>query len=361
MDFSAAGQRVLHDLARLGLHLMNPFGDPPFTPAGCDDVRVSRYNPGVLPRILVADDDRISAMVIAAALGDEFEVVVASSGAEALDRAQAGDIDLILLDVMMPDLNGFEVCQRLTNNGQSAVPVVFVTSLEETADEAHGFAIGAVDYISKPIRPAILRARVRTHIELKRSRDALERLAAVDPLTGIANRRAFDRALQLEWGRSQRSGRWLSVALVDVDHFKQFNDRYGHLAGDERLRIITGALADSTRRSGELAARYGGEEFALILPDVDPEMMRGIMRQVLHRVALAQPAMGTAGAHEVVTISAGAISAVATRGVGETAALAAADALLYDAKAAGRDCCVHHDWASEDKITIRRTLGSSMT
>lgn len=166
--------------------------------------------------------------------------------------------------------------------------------------------------------------------------------------------------MQQEWRRSQRSSRWLSVALVDVDHFKRFNDRYGHLAGDERLRIITGALADSARRTGELAARYGGEEFALILPDVDSAMMRGIMRQVLNSVALVHPEMAAPGADEIVTISVGAISVVAARDANERAALAASDALLYEAKAAGRDCCVHHDLVSDDKLTIRRTLESAM-
>ena len=155
------------------------------------------YNPRVLPRILVADDDRMTVLIIAAALRGEFDVVIVSTGAEVLERAAAGDFDLILLDVMMPDLDGFEVCRRLANHPHTAkIPVIFVTALEETADEAHGFAVGGVDYITKPIRPAVVRARVRTHVELKRSRDALERLAAVDPLTGIANRRAFDSAIQ---------------------------------------------------------------------------------------------------------------------------------------------------------------------
>ncbi len=300
-------------------------------------------------------------MVIAAALRGEFEVVVASTGAEVLDRAAAGDIDLILLDVMMPDLNGFEVCRRLSSNPQGArIPVIFVTSLEETEDEARGFEVGGVDYITKPIRSAVVRARARTHIELKRSRDALERLAAVDTLTGIANRRGFDHAIHQEWLRSQRSGRWLSLALVDVDHFKQFNDRYGHLAGDERLRSIARSLAESARRAGELAARYGGEEFALILPDVDPAAMKTIMSQVLNSVAVVLPSAIASGAHEIVTVSVGAISVVAPRDANETTAVAASDALLYEAKAAGRDCCVHQDLASLDKTNIHRAVGSSV-
>ena len=323
-----------------------------------EGVSVSReYNRHVRPRIVVADDDRLSAMVIAAALRSEFDVVLASTGAEVLDRVAAGDIDLILLDVMMPDLDGFEVCRRLKDHSQSAkIPVIFVTSLEETSDETHGFAVGGVDYIMKPIRPSVVRARVHTHVELKRSRDALERLAAVDPLTGIANRRAFDATLQQEWRRSQRSRRWLSLALLDVDHFKQFNDRHGHLAGDERLRTIATSLAESTQRGGELTARYGGEEFALILPDLDPAMMQSNMRVVMNHVAFVRPSATTPSSHETITVSIGAISIVAPREAKETSALATADTLLYQAKASGRDCCVHQDLMSQDKVVIRRTV-----
>jgi diguanylate cyclase (GGDEF)-like protein len=315
------------------------------------------YNSGVLPRILVADDDRTTIVLIVAALGDAFDVVVVSTGAEVLERAGKGDIDLVLLDVVMPDLDGFEVCRRLKDQPHGArIPVIFVTAREETADEAHGFAVGAVDYITKPIRPSVVRARVRTHVELKRTRDALEQLASVDPLTGIANRRRFDAAIHQEWRRSQRGSRWLSLALVDVDHFKQFNDRYGHLAGDERLRAIATSLVQSAQRAGELAARYGGEEFALVLPAVDPAMMQGIMRTLLTSVAGVRGAAATPGAHEIITISVGAITVLPPRDASETVALAAADTLLYEAKDRGRDCCVHQDLALQGKMVIHRAV-----
>jgi diguanylate cyclase (GGDEF)-like protein len=312
----------------------------------------------VLPRILVADDDRVTVLLISAALRGEFDVVVATTGAEVLELAAAGNFDLVLLDVMLPDLDGFEVCRRLTHQLQGArVPVIFVTSLDQTADETRGFEAGGVDYITKPIRPSVVQARVRTHIELKRSRDALERLAAVDPLTGIANRRGFDDAMQLEWRRSQRSSRWLSVAMVDADQFKRFNDRYGHLAGDERLRSIATALAGCAQRAGEVSARYGGEEFALILPDAEPAIMQSLLHTLLCNVAFVHPSAATAGAREVKTVSVGAISVIAPRDADETSALAAADALLYEAKGSGRDCCVYQDLATRQKWTIRRAAG----
>jgi len=310
-----------------------------------------------LPRILVADDDRINTLIIANALKGEFEVVEAATGAEALERVAAGDIDLVLLDVVMPGLNGFEICRRLKDDPATAdIPVIFVTSLEESAEETQGFAVGAVDYIMKPIRPPIVRARVRTHVELKRTRDLFEKLASVDPLTGVANRRRFDAALVEEWRRSSRSGRWLSLAMVDVDHFKQFNDRHGHLAGDQCLRAIAQSLTRGMRRAGELVARYGGEEFGLILPDFAPAMMPNVLRVLLDSVAQSHNDAIATAPGEVITISVGAISVVASRDVDPNTALASVDLLLYEAKAAGRDRCVHVDLMTQTKTMVSRAL-----
>jgi diguanylate cyclase (GGDEF)-like protein len=310
----------------------------------------------VLPRVLVADDDPTTVFLVASALRDEFEVVTVSSGAAALEQAETTAFDLFLLDVGLPDFDGFEVCRRLKQQPHLAeVPVIFVTAHDQLDDETLGFAVGAVDYIAKPIQSSLVRARVRTHVELKRSRDALLRLAMVDGLTGIANRRSFDETIAREWRRRQRVSRWLSLALVDVDHFKQFNDRYGHLAGDECLKIIARSLVDGVRRAGEIAARYGGEEFAVLLPDADPDVMREAMRRLLQRVPFVHVSSDDSGSRQLVTVSAGALSMLVPRGEAETLALAAADALLYEAKASGRNCCVHQDCSSGRKTLIPGT------
>ena len=309
-----------------------------------------------LPRVLVADDEAANVLLVTHALKGEYEVVTASTGAAVLERAAAGDIDLILLDIVMPGLDGFEICQRLKDSTQTAtIPVVFVTGLEHIADEAHGFDVGAVDYITKPIRPSIVKARVRTHVELKRARDLLEQLASLDPLTGIANRRRFDGALEEEWRRTARAGRWLSVAIVDVDNFKRFNDRYGHQAGDERLRAIAAALTRSARRAGDLVARYGGEEFGLILPEVEPSMMHGVLRGLLASVATASAESAAARSFDLVTVSAGAVSVIPERDTTAEGALTGADRLLYEAKAAGRDHAVHLDLSTLVKTYIGRS------
>jgi diguanylate cyclase (GGDEF)-like protein len=307
---------------------------------------------GPPPRILVADDDRMALVVMASALKGEFEMVPALNGDEALAAASTG-VDLVLLDVLMPGLDGFEVCRRLKSNPATApIPVIFVTALEDTVEEERGFALGGVDYITKPVRPPIVRARVRTHIELKRAHDLLEQLASVDPLTGVANRRRFDAAIADEWRRTLRSRRWLSIALVDVDHFKQFNDRYGHLVGDACLQEVAASLIKSARRAGDLVARYGGEEFGLILPDVNPAMMQGILRALLRGASERSEGPGAAAPHELVTVSVGAISVVPTRGQAANQALAVADRLLYEAKSGGRARAVHVDLSTGEKVVV---------
>jgi diguanylate cyclase (GGDEF)-like protein len=278
-----------------------------------------------------------------------------TAGDAVVERVSAGDIDLVLLDVVMPELDGFEICRRLKEDPQTAdVPVIFLTALDARADEMQGFSVGAVDYITKPIDPSIVRARVRTHVELKRNRDLLEQLALVDELTGVANRRQFDRALNEEWRRSRRDERWLSLAIADVDHFKQFNDRWGHLAGDERLRAIAASLARTSRRAGDLLARYGGEEFALVLPGVDPAMMQGVTRELLRAVSGTIEGGGADTGRTMVTVSVGAITLVPARESTPTAALAVADGLLYEAKTGGRDRGVHMDGSTNQKMVIHR-------
>lgn len=323
-----------------------------------DQNGVSAFAPTrALPRVLVADDDPINIAVITKALRGECEIVAVTSGARALARVEKGDIDLILLDIVMPELDGLEVCARLKNNPATfSVPVIFVTGLDESTAETRGFAVGGVDYITKPIHPAVVLARVRTHLELKRTRDLLEQLASIDPLTGVANRRRFDAALEDEWRRACRSGRWLSLAIADVDHFKQLNDRHGHLTGDDCLKAIAVSLAQSARRAGDLLARYGGEEFGLILPNIDPPMMVGIIYSTLQGVSGAATEVLPRG--ETMTISIGAISIVPFLDGTATEALAIADALLYEAKSGGRDRSLHLDMSTERKTVIARPTAS---
>jgi diguanylate cyclase (GGDEF)-like protein len=171
-------------------------------------------------------------------------------------------------------------------------------------------------------------------------------------LTGVANRRRFDEAFDEEWRRGQRAGTWLSLAIADVDHFKRFNDRHGHLAGDERLRRIAASLTWHARRAGDLVARFGGEEFALILPGVDSAMMAAVLRNLICGVSAPETEGADGGP---ITVSIGAVSVVPTRGATAREALAVADDLLYAAKHEGRDRAVHMDLATRLKTVVRRS------
>jgi diguanylate cyclase (GGDEF)-like protein len=307
-------------------------------------------------RLLLVDDQPANIHVLAQTLQGSYELLFATSGARALELARGG-VDLVLLDVQMPGMDGLEVCRRLKEDDATrGIPVVFVTALGEVEDETRGFDTGAVDYITKPISPPVVRARVRTHIELKEARDLLEELASIDSLTGIANRRRFDARLEEEWRRARRGGHWLSLAILDVDHFKSFNDRYGHARGDACLRAVAQALGAACRRPTDLAARYGGEEFALVLGETDARAARERARDVLARVeALGIEHASPFAPH--VTVSLGAVSLVPADGLEPAGALARADALLYEAKSGGRRHGRHVDLATGEASRIEPAGG----
>jgi diguanylate cyclase (GGDEF)-like protein len=295
-------------------------------------------------RLLIVDDQPANVRVMAEALRDRYELFFATSGTRALELAATAGIELVLLDVVMPDLDGFEVCRRLKSDERtSRIPVIFVTAREEVDDETRGFDVGGVDYIAKPIRPPIVRARVQTHLELKRARDLLESLASIDPLTGIGNRRRFDVSLDTEWRRCARSGAQFSLALIDVDHFKRFNDTYGHAHGDACLRGIAQAMHGVARRPGDTAARYGGEEFALVLPESDAAAARVVVANLLDAVAALAIPHCASSCSDRITISAGAVTLLPREFDAASSIVEAADRLLYEVKESGRNHALHLD------------------
>ncbi len=290
------------------------------------------------PAILVVDDETINIELLADLLEDDYDVSFATGGEQALALAAGDRPDLILLDVLMPGMDGYDVCARLKQDVATAgIPVIFITALGDTEAETRGLDLGAVDYVTKPISPAIVRARIRNHIELKRARDTLARLATTDGLTGLANRRSFDDRLAAEHRRLSRGGGELSLILLDIDHFKLFNDTYGHLAGDDCLRQVGRALQGVVRRPADLAARYGGEEFACILPETDAAGVLAIAEQVRTAIAGLNIPHAASRTSDHVTASLGVVTVVCTpeQPVGDI--VAAADAGLYRAKETGRN------------------------
>lgn len=305
------------------------------------------------PRLLIVDDQPANIHVMAEALRNNYELLFATSGAKALELAAARDVELVLLDVVLPDIDGFDICQRLKSDERtSRIPVIFVTAREEMSDETRGFEVGGVDYIAKPIRPPIVRARVRTHIELKRARDLLEQTASIDALTGIGNRRRFDTALANEWKRAVRSHLPFSLAILDVDFFKFYNDTYGHARGDECLRAVAHALAGVVHRAGDVVARYGGEELALILPDTDAHGAVALLRRVLDGVRDLRLEHKASKCSNHVSLSGGAVTAMAADDDGAARLVEAADKVLYEAKQSGRNRILHCDLQTGSKEAI---------
>ena len=288
--------------------------------------------------ILIVDDERLNRSTLAELLQPYYQVLLAKNGSTALEiaRNERMSLALILLDVSMPGMNGYEVLQALRADESTAhIPVIFITGQSDEAAEEYGLRLGAADYVSKPIRPAVLLARVKNQVDLFLRKRELEKLALADGLTGLANRRHFDQFLQSSLRRSQRSGEHLGVALIDIDHFKQFNDYYGHLQGDDALRSVAHTMRQHAQRAGDLAARYGGEEFAFIcLGDAQtlPQAMDGF-RQAVHDLAI--PHIGTPARQ--LTISAGVVVCSPQRSITQAELLALADQLLYQAKTAGRN------------------------
>lgn len=308
--------------------------------------------PAAPPRVLIVDDEPANIQVLAEALPG-FELNFATSAPRALELALEQAPDLILLDVLMPGMDGFDCLRWLKAEPRTQhIPVIFVTAMTELEDEERGFALGAVDYIIKPISPAIVRARVRTHIELKRQRDLLEEHAALDGLTGIANRRRFDQELSRSWHAAQRNGVPLTLMLIDVDQFKRYNDYYGHSPGDECLRRVAGALHGTFSRGEDLAARYGGEEFALLLAGSSGALQ---VQRALDAVHALQIPHARSDSSLFVSVSIGAVTTIATPGASADAALTLADGLLYAAKHGGRDRGEVHDLILGERTSVLRS------
>ena len=288
-------------------------------------------------RLLVVDDQPVNIQALHQAFGADHQVLMATSGEQALALCVNQQPDLVLLDVVMPGMDGHEVCRRLKADAATCdIPVIFVTAHNDEAAETLGLELGAVDFISKPINPKIVRARVRTHLTLKAQSDLLRQWVYIDGLTGVHNRRYFDERLAAEWGRAARSGGALSVVLLDVDLFKRYNDRYGHQAGDDCLRRVATALKLGLRRPCDLVARYGGEEFVCLLPDTTLPGAMQLAQQLGAAVHALQIEHGDSAVSAVVTASLGVCTQPGGVPGSAAALLREADAQLYRAKSEGR-------------------------
>ena len=289
------------------------------------------------PRLVVVDDQPVNIQALYQVFAADHQVLMATSGPQALALCTSKRPDLVLLDVMMPDMDGYEVCRRLQADPDTRdIPIIFVTAHNDEAAETRGLEAGAVDFISKPINPKIVRARVKTHLTLKAHADLLRQWVYLDGLTAVYNRRYFDEHLATEWARAQRNGSALSVVLLDVDFFKRYNDRYGHQAGDDCLRRVAACLRQGIKRPGDLIARYGGEEFVCLLPETPLQGALEFARQLGAAVAALNIEHADSSVAAFVTVSLGVCSKPADSAGTAQALLREADAQLYTAKSRGR-------------------------
>lgn len=296
-------------------------------------------NPVNKDKILIVDDSPTYLAILDATLRDHYDCLKAANGTDALTIAINEQPSLILLDIMLPDIDGYEVCSRLkANPATESIPVVFSTSMDGEDEEEKGLNVGAVDYFTKPYSQAIVRARIKNHLLAKRDRDLLMSLACMDPLTGIFNRRRFEEVLDLEWRRAIRTESAFSLAMIDIDFFKDYNDTYGHHAGDDCLRSVAEELDNKIARPGDLVARYGGEEFVCVMPNTNAQGAITIAENFVAAIQELNIAHSASSVAPCVTISVGTATVdPATAAFKPLDVLKQADTALYQAKNDGRN------------------------
>jgi len=290
------------------------------------------------PTILIADETSKNIELMHQILDLDYEVLTADSGAVAVEIALEQLPDLILLDVKMAGIDGFEVCERLKSDRRTEeIPVLFVSDLKQEGLEARGLEAGASDFISAPFSPELIKTRVKNHLELKRQRDVLRGFSFLDGLTGLSNRSRFDQILDQEWRRGQRSRSPLSLILMDIDHFKAFNEAAGRSAGDEYLRQIALGLEVSIHRAGDLVARYGGEKFVAVLADTDADGAMGVAEKIQESVAALGLPHPNSEIAPSITLSLGVVTRIAAFGVEPDSFVEDAKKALSKAKESGRN------------------------
>lgn len=294
-------------------------------------------------RILIVEDSLFDQKVLEEILSESYQLQKAETANNIFSLVETFAPHLILLDILLPDANGFEVLRSLKEHpATQSIPVVIISGLDGEADEEKGFLLGAVDYIKKPFRNAIVKARINTQIQIINQMRAIEAVSYIDSMTGIFNRRAFDSKLAYEWGRAIRDGRGISMLMIDVDRFKDYNDTYGHVQGDVLLQAVVLTIKSSLSRAVDILCRYGGEEFVVLLPGVDQLGAVVVAEKIRKNIAamqipLPQGEMGTPSTHINTTVSVGVVTRYPTQGQPAQSLVQGADKMLYQAKKSGRN------------------------
>lgn len=294
------------------------------------------------PTLLVVEDEPAIQILLLSLLEPHYQVLTASDGVEALERIaglEADELDLILLDVMMPRMSGHECLEEIRKVPAGAmVPVIFLSALGENEEIKQGLKGGAVDYIIKPFDPELLLIKVSNHIQQKHHKDQLHQMSMVDPVTGLYNRRLFDERLKEEWNRCLRINAELTLLMIDIDHFKYYNDHYGHAEGDRCLALVAEGIHSVFQRSSDFVARYGGEEFVVVLPQTSLQDGLRLANRLLEQMSALAIPNAASRTSDRVTVSVGVAAMVPAPEFGAQDLVVAADSQLYQAKANGRNC-----------------------
>lgn len=291
------------------------------------------------PTILVVDDMTTTLLLIHDLLKDTYEVKIAKSGTKALEILESpNDIDLILLDIEMPDINGYDVCKRIKNNETiKNIPIIFITGRTSQEDEEYGLNLGAIDYITKPFNKAIVKLRIKNYLDLKIKNDMLEKLSMYDGLTNIRNRRFFDETFEKTFSEIKRDKKSLAVLMIDIDFFKPYNDNYGHGQGDETLRKVAKALEKTIKRASDFVARYGGEEFVILLKDINKDGVEAVANNLLNAIRELKITHEFSKIENYVTVSIGVSYYNSSSDITKLELLLKADETLYNVKNSGRN------------------------
>ena len=293
--------------------------------------------------VLVVDDEHANIMTLKHILGSDYKVYVAKNGNDAVEIADESSPDVILLDIIMPDMDGYETLEKLQHSEKTKdIPVIFITGLSNADDEEKGLELGASDYITKPFSPAIVKLRVKNQIKIVEQMRLIEELSMTDQLTNLPNRRGFDARMKMEWGRALRDHSPISVLLFDIDKFKTYNDTFGHGQGDVALYTFARALEDAIHRPSDFGARWGGEEFIALLPNTDSKGASTVAETIRKSVEDMIIPCNDERAKKI-TVSIGAYTCTDEQSENISDCISKADTALYYSKEHGRNRVTHFE------------------
>ena len=288
--------------------------------------------------ILIVEDSKLNQEMLRRILCDDFHIVIAENGEEALEKVKTEHPDLILLDIILPGMDGFEVLGMLKKADVShSIPVIIISGRSNPDDEVKGLELGAVDYITKPFHATVVMARVDTQVRILKQMRIIEQFSFVDTLTNIPNRRQFDQALLKEWNRAKRENTPICLLMIDVDHFKMYNDTHGHQQGDKALQTVAGTIVSTLKRPTDIAARWGGEEFAVLLPNTSLDGAFQVAEELRKNIEAALIPCKEKDSFHHITISAGVAEMQSDKNISIETLVLQADKALYKAKDTGRN------------------------